>query len=771
METQCIQTSQNHNLPLAMMHAQQLQQQQHLLLFQQQQQQQQQQHLTPPPQQMMTPQSFAPQMMRPGVHMMPMMPMMADHVNAAITSAATYSYAVATATAAQQQQQQQQHQQQVQQQQVQQQQQQQQQQVQQQQQPTVSLPQTAVPAVDVANAASYAFPQLPAYLQAHLQLRKSNLRNGDVFFYAGDDLTADIDGVIGHLRPVRLLNDVPEADEPLFAYEMRESVEFPVPNSPPSDAEFDEYMHKEVSKLDEVTTPPKANELAPSGKPTFIPLAPHTAIPLLAIVPNVLNETNDSAGQNGKAAFQALTRHLCSGVLPTPPETVRGSMQFDTDSTTELAHESTASVDMDTTAGSRKRKSSNGLTSGERSPTKASPARKRRANSIVSADGNSPVAASFRKKANKPAPLVIKAEVAESTPSPVTHDDREPASPRKTQRPTVFEQLTEASVDWCRYCGTTEGVNWRPGPWGKRTLCNKHGCDYKGYGFACKLPRLNLTAYQRESIHDRERPVLQLFCTVCHSDGSWCNDVLVSCEGCPKAYHQSCYTGSLSNDDIKPSNGAWYCTSSCEENAQKRRIIVELPRKRLPLMRSPKDEDSNDADCMVSMRRGSSASLSEDGGSPRVRHLTVAPLPVGMRARSYSATSAAAMSSRRTARARPRLFYGEVDMEDDEASNALRAAPLSAGNDGTLTCRSLLEEQFRFSANSLNNDMDRHQNRHTSTNMRTALPSHDGEERANRNDDEEDDDDEEDVAAASVLVDDEDEDDTEEQDSATICWP
>lgn len=36
---------------------------------------------------------------------------------------------------------------------------------------------------------------------------------------------------------------------------------------------------------------------------------------------------------------------------------------------------------------------------------------------------------------------------------------------------TVFQQLTEQSIDWCRYCGTTEGVNWRPGPWGKRTLC------------------------------------------------------------------------------------------------------------------------------------------------------------------------------------------------------------------------------------------------------------------------------------------------------------
>lgn len=36
---------------------------------------------------------------------------------------------------------------------------------------------------------------------------------------------------------------------------------------------------------------------------------------------------------------------------------------------------------------------------------------------------------------------------------------------------TLFEQLSMAGIDWCRYCGTTEGVNWRPGPWGKRTLC------------------------------------------------------------------------------------------------------------------------------------------------------------------------------------------------------------------------------------------------------------------------------------------------------------
>ncbi|KAI8052539.1 hypothetical protein BDF22DRAFT_744129 [Syncephalis plumigaleata] len=882
METQSALASSNHTLPLVMMHAQQQQlqqqqqQQQHLLLLQQQQQQASQQHLTPPPQQIIAPQAFASPIVRPGVHMMPMMPMLAtDHVNASLCTPVNNQAAAQLFYQQQLLQQQQQLHMQLHQAQVQAQAQAQAQaqvQVQpsppaaiavtaaapaivsqqvQQQYPsppqmasTVALPPASISPADMNAATVYNFPALPAYLQAHLQLRKSNLRNGDVFFYAGDDLTADIDGVIGHLRPGSptlspplsptdfQLNNVTEAEAPLFAYEARESVEFPVPNSPPSDAELEERLLKPSAS-------DKLNNDVSFNKPTFIPLAP-----LLAIVPDTANGEmmNGNANQNGKTALQVLSRHLCSGVLPTPPEMTRASMSFDTETTTATttataittattsSSSETAVVDMDvTTNGSRKRKASSSASSGERNPTKSTP-RKRRANSVISTDSNghsivsttsststssastssssssSSSTTHHRKKLNKPAPIVIKTEASEMSPSPVTRDDREPASPRKTQRPTVFEQLTEASVDWCRYCGTTEGVNWRPGPWGKRTLCNKHGCDYKGYGFACKLPRLNLTAYQRESIHDRERPVLQLFCTVCHSDGSWCNDILVSCEGCPKSYHQRCYTGGISDEEIKPSSGSWYCTPNCEENARKRRIIVELPRKRLPLMRSPKDDDINDAtaaDCMVSMRRGSSASLSEDGGSPRIRHqLATPPLPVGMRARSYSATTAAAMSSRRTARARPRLFYGEVDMEEDDTNNTNnnngnlnRSTPLSAGNDGALSCRSLLEEQFRFSTSSLNSVNNgtisdhRQSPRSTRTAIRSTLLDHGNDDndvvavkgrvhhRENNHvdDDDDDDDDEEDVAAARVLVDDEEDedeedDDIEEHDGAIIGW-
>ncbi|KAJ1973180.1 hypothetical protein H4R33_007002 [Dimargaris cristalligena] len=158
---------------------------------------------------------------------------------------------------------------------------------------------------------------------------------------------------------------------------------------------------------------------------------------------------------------------------------------------------------------------------------------------------------------------------------------------RVTRRPTLYETMSNESIDWCRYCGTTEGINWRPGPWGKRTLCNKHGCDYKGYGFACKLPRLDLRAYARESIEQRDRPILQLFCTVCHDPQSYEGNVMVRCEGCPKAFHQHCVPVPIS-DEVAASTEPWFCDAGCPANCRAKRVVVELPRKRLPLMCSPK---------------------------------------------------------------------------------------------------------------------------------------------------------------------------------------
>jgi hypothetical protein len=142
-------------------------------------------------------------------------------------------------------------------------------------------------------------------------------------------------------------------------------------------------------------------------------------------------------------------------------------------------------------------------------------------------------------------------------------------------------------------------------------LYSKHGCDYKGYGFACKLPRLDLTAFTKESIDGRERPVLQLYCSGCQRKDSWQDNVLVRCEGCPKAYHQNCCpnSGEL-NDAFVASKEAWFCDASCCENTRRKRIVVELPRKRLPLMCSPKSSSSaSSVSSESSARTNSSRSL------------------------------------------------------------------------------------------------------------------------------------------------------------------
>lgn len=56
-------------------------------------------------------------------------------------------------------------------------------------------------------------------------------------------------------------------------------------------------------------------------------------------------------------------------------------------------------------------------------------------------------------------------------PSQDKKRDKKSKIDAEASKDTLFEKLTHSGIDWCRYCGTTEGVNWRPGPWGKRTLC------------------------------------------------------------------------------------------------------------------------------------------------------------------------------------------------------------------------------------------------------------------------------------------------------------
>ncbi|OLY80006.1 hypothetical protein AYI68_g5911 [Smittium mucronatum] len=162
---------------------------------------------------------------------------------------------------------------------------------------------------------------------------------------------------------------------------------------------------------------------------------------------------------------------------------------------------------------------------------------------------------------------------------------------------TIFEELTKMGVDWCRYCGTTEGINWRPGPWGKRTLCNKHGCDYKGYGFASKTPRLDLRSFINEPLENRKTPILQSYCHVCLTESSIESGQLISCKGCPISYHPSCLDRSESFYDPNQ----FYCSENCRDSLKKRRIVVELQKKRLPFMCSanslPFKQISSKANC------------------------------------------------------------------------------------------------------------------------------------------------------------------------------
>ncbi|CAJ0756591.1 13557_t:CDS:10 [Entrophospora sp. SA101] len=143
-------------------------------------------------------------------------------------------------------------------------------------------------------------------------------------------------------------------------------------------------------------------------------------------------------------------------------------------------------------------------------------------------------------------------------------------------RQQPLAQAVASGIDWCRYCGTTEGVNWRPGPWGKRTLC--------------KTPRLDLSSFASESIADRRQPVLQLYCWVCFENESYKGDHLISCGGCPKAYHQSCLEVPTTEQAVAGGAGAWYCGEGCKNNYNNKKIVVELPRKKMPLMLDPKNQ-------------------------------------------------------------------------------------------------------------------------------------------------------------------------------------
>lgn len=136
-----------------------------------------------------------------------------------------------------------------------------------------------------------------------------------------------------------------------------------------------------------------------------------------------------------------------------------------------------------------------------------------------------------------------------------------PQLPLSSELP-IYEAFTAAGIDWCRYCGTTAGTSWRPGPWGPRSLCFRHGREYSFH------KRLDLSAFVSEQ--ERSFPVLQGFCKIC-----WRDDGIVRrCHGCANGFHAQCYL-KRTNKNVgcllaKP----WYCNATCPRHFESGSIRV-----------------------------------------------------------------------------------------------------------------------------------------------------------------------------------------------------
>lgn len=145
---------------------------------------------------------------------------------------------------------------------------------------------------------------------------------------------------------------------------------------------------------------------------------------------------------------------------------------------------------------------------------------------------------------------------SKEAPSPVAY-------PLNSDQP-IYRELTKAGADWCRFCGTTAGVSWRPGPWGPRSLCFRHGRDWAVH------KKLDLSSFENDQA-DRENPVLQDYCKYC-----WSNSGIVrKCHGCANGFHAQCYlkrtNKSVSSLMAKP----WYCNCTCPKHFENGTISID----------------------------------------------------------------------------------------------------------------------------------------------------------------------------------------------------
>jgi hypothetical protein len=155
---------------------------------------------------------------------------------------------------------------------------------------------------------------------------------------------------------------------------------------------------------------------------------------------------------------------------------------------------------------------------------------------------------------------------------------------------TIFESLEDVGGHWCRYCGTSMGHFWKSGPWGSKTLCNKHGCEYLGCGFAKSSPnRINLTEFEHETRKDRKYPILQEYCWSCWEKNDTENqDNFLRCYGCPIAYHKNCYCKlkKIIDSDTFNASEKWFCNDNCIENFKTGKIKVNFSsRAQLPFLK------------------------------------------------------------------------------------------------------------------------------------------------------------------------------------------
>lgn len=158
----------------------------------------------------------------------------------------------------------------------------------------------------------------------------------------------------------------------------------------------------------------------------------------------------------------------------------------------------------------------------------------------------------------------------------------EPSVKRKCTIPTIYQSLIAKNEKWCRYCGTSKGIMWKDGPWGKNTLCCFHGKAYSNE--EPEGVRLNLSLFENEKAESRDKPIIQDYCFKCMQKRD-----LITCHGCPKAFHRSCL-GILSPSDdmtvspiLPPENSdlPWFCSPTCKDNLKHGDVKVDLHKRRI----------------------------------------------------------------------------------------------------------------------------------------------------------------------------------------------